>query len=536
MRSLELIPTRSSVPRMWGVLEVVAGAIAVIGALLSGPGTRGASVALTTGPALALIGAVAILVPWQRLPARATLIVPVAALAFLVLQLIFGADQLLRLGIALWLAGLTGETIAWRAEVRRREEQTQQAERREELVRSMVQTSSDATIMIDGLGVITSASPSVTATLGYDPADLLESTIHALVSAEDAATILAMQPRPGTHSDGRLDCQVLHHDGRWLRAEVQHHEPARQGRPRPHDPRRDPLEGARGAAHAAGVPRSAHRPRQPRPVRRPPRSTPSAGGGITRRAPPSSSSTSTTSRPSTTPSATSRAITSSAWWPPASRETIRPEDTAARLGGDEFALLLEDVDEDQAVERRQPGPRRARPAVRAERPPDAHRDDDRHRPELAGPADGDRHAPRRRHRDVRGQGRRQGPVPRLRAVDAARDGRAPAAQRRPARRRRARRVRPPLPAHRQPADGATVTGVEALVRWAHPVRGLVPPLEFIPLAERTGPHHPARRMGPPRGVPAGPRLAARPAGPAAADDEREPVRRAAPASGPRRRR
>ena len=29
-------------------------------------------------------------------------------------------------------------------------------------------------------------------------------------------------------------------------------------------------------------------------------------------------------------------------------------------------------------------------------------------------------------------------------------------------------------------------GCEALVRWAHPLRGLVPPLEFIPLAERCG--------------------------------------------------
>jgi EAL domain-containing protein (putative c-di-GMP-specific phosphodiesterase class I) len=43
--------------------------------------------------------------------------------------------------------------------------------------------------------------------------------------------------------------------------------------------------------------------------------------------------------------------------------------------------------------------------------------------------------------------------------------------------------------HYQPLiDLATdrVVGFEALVRWQHPVRGLMPPLSFIPLAEETG--------------------------------------------------
>ena len=43
--------------------------------------------------------------------------------------------------------------------------------------------------------------------------------------------------------------------------------------------------------------------------------------------------------------------------------------------------------------------------------------------------------------------------------------------------------------HYQPkADlrSGEVNGVEALVRWSHPVRGLVPPDDFIPLAQKTG--------------------------------------------------
>ena len=46
-----------------------------------------------------------------------------------------------------------------------------------------------------------------------------------------------------------------------------------------------------------------------------------------------------------------------------------------------------------------------------------------------------------------------------------------------------------LAVHYQPivaADGSRIVGVEALLRWTHPVRGIIPPTVFIPIAEQTG--------------------------------------------------
>lgn len=165
---------------------------------------------------------------------------------------------------------------------------------------------------------------------------------------------------------------------------------------------------------------------------------------------------------------------------------LRLSDTAARLGGDEFAILVEDLDDgdsasqvaDRVIEaidrpfQLQGREISIRPSIGIAVTEDRRAGVD----ELLRNADlamyiakrggKNRYAMYEPGMHVAALGRLQMKADLGRAIDEAR-----------------------LVVHYQPIvqlSSSRILGCEALVRWNHPTRGLVPPAEFIPVAEETG--------------------------------------------------
>ena len=168
------------------------------------------------------------------------------------------------------------------------------------------------------------------------------------------------------------------------------------------------------------------------------------------------------------------------------RQSVRETDTVARLGGDEFAVVQVGVEQPESAEALC---RRLIDAVSAPYVLEGHEVTVGVSIGVAlSPADGEASEVLLKHADIALYRAKTDGRGTFRFFAAGMDA---ALQARKAMEQDLRHAlaRNELEVHYQPLvdlQGRRMAGVEALIRWRHPVRGWVSPSEFIPVAEATG--------------------------------------------------
>ena len=353
--------------------------------------------------------------------------------------------------------------------------------------------------------------PAASSRCGGCPEDVLESRDDdaALGLVARASSPIPTRSSPRSRSSTPTPRRESHdtiefHDGRVFERLLDAAAGRRRDRrPGVELPRRHRARAARGRARPPGVPRPADRPRQPGAVPRPrrararPRSTEHrrrARGAVHR--PRRLQDRQRQPRPRRRRRAARRRGGPAPALPAAG-------DTAARLGGDEFAVLLEDLDDADEADR--PSPSGSLDALRSPFGSPATRSSSA--PASASPF-GDRRRsaatsccatptspctrPSAGARTASSCSRRRCTRPRS-SASSSRPTCAAALDR--------GELRPPLPADRRASDGGRVAGVEALVRWQHPTRGLLAPDAVHPARRGDRPHRRARPPGARRRLP-----------------------------------
>jgi diguanylate cyclase (GGDEF)-like protein/PAS domain S-box-containing protein len=364
----------------------------------------------------------------------------------------------------------------------------------EERFFSLVQNSSDVVMVVDADSTVRWTSPSVERVLGYPPAELNGTTLTAIVHPEDAAGMLqflALDARSNDVHPTLTECRLRHREGFWLHVETLRtnllHDPAVRGivlntrdvserkafeEQLAHQAFHDPITGlANRALFRDRVEHALERQlRDDRPV---------------------SVLIMDLDDFKTINDSLGHAVGDMMLAEVGERlkSRLRAADTAARLGGDEFAVLLEDGGEGLGA---------ADVATRILEALDGPFD-------LEGKvvfcrasigiatADQDHDAPGGaeellRNADVAMYMAKESGKNRYQIFEPAMHDTALKRLELKADLQRAL-DNGEFVLHYQPViqlETGNISGLEALLRWQHPERGLIPPLDFIPLAEETG--------------------------------------------------